>query len=609
MKDFFKTPRSSLDVNASRDAGKRGSRLSSGRKTIKPFLVFMVAMLLLACVFLFIEIRAAARAENAKAAARWKGTALVLTEQGLVRGFAPGTGLLSWQGVDYAAPPTGDLRWRAPRPAEPWAGVRAADEPGEEAIQYSPLGRGIAGTEDCLHLNLWRPEGRASGLPVYVWIHGGANASGYSSPRGDYDGSNLARRSCFLVVSMDYRLGPLGWFTDPDLVEPGTGGNLGFLDILAALRWIRANALSFGGDPGNVTVSGESAGASDILGLLLCKRAKRLFARAVIQSPLDLFSTAARSREASRAALCRVLARSGAAPDSNAAGAVLDAMPPAEKRALFMSAKPEDLFVGLAPDSFGMYDWPGLIGDGEVLPREGMSLFASGGYAVKVPLVIGSNHDEVGIFLFMVAQRATTAPTYGEALAWGSAAWNGWVEGLASRLARARGQPPVRLYRFDWGKAGNPDSNPLPSMFRNYLGAFHSLEVPFFLGNDTVAGDFLSSLIFTRDNDAGREALSSCIRFYTADFARGGPMRGNRSLPPWPPLSSKAARTKAGRAAEQPLRGLVFDGNAETASVQAYSASAASRIIAIEKELKPAAIARIPPLLPSFLKATIDPDR
>jgi para-nitrobenzyl esterase len=608
MKDFFKTPRSSLDANAPRKPGKRGSRFMPGRKTVKPFLVFIAAIIFISGVFLFIEIRVSAHAKKARQTDIWKGSALVLTEQGLLRGFNPAKGLLAWRGVDYAAAPIGALRWRSPRPALSWAGARPAEKPGTKAVQYSPMGSAIGGSEDCLHLNLWRPESRASGLPVYVWIHGGANTSGFSSPDGDYDGQNLASLSGFLVVSIDYRLGPLGWFEDADLVESGSGGNLGFLDILAALHWIRDNAYSFGGDPDNVTVAGESAGASNILGLLLCDRAKRLFKRAILQSPLDLFSTPARSRQASRSALCRVLVQSGLAADARAAGEILDGMTPERKKAFFLSVKAEDLLAGIAPDAFGMYDWPCLIGDGKVLPADGMSDFSSGHYPVKVPLIIGSNHDEVGIFLFVSGDQAKLMPIYDQALAWGSAAWNAWVEGLASKLAKARGQPPVRLYRFDWGSTEGSDANPLPLLFRKYLGAFHSLEIPFFIGNDTVAGVFLSALIFNHENAPGREALSSCIRAYTADFARGGPMRGGRDLPSWPPLLREDIAAKSAEAADHPLRGLVFDGNAATAIIRAYSVSGKARLLSMKKESADVGIERMILLLPSFLKATLSAD-
>jgi para-nitrobenzyl esterase len=581
---------------------KRGSLIRKNRR----FLV-LIPIFLISSAFLLFLFRDSFPKKDAALVESWKGSSLVHTEEGDLRGFNPRKGVLSWQGVDYASAPLGALRWQKPRPVVAWSGVRLAKEPGEQAIQYSPLTGAITGSEDCLHVNIWRPDNLNSKLPIYVWIHGGANTAGYSSPEGDYDGSNLSRLSGFLVVSMDYRLGPFGWFANSNLVEAGSGGNLGLLDIIFTLEWVRANAASFGGDPDRVTVAGESAGASNILGLLLGKRAKGLFHRAILQSPLDLFSTLEEARNESRLTLCRILIHSGKAADLSAAGEFLNAMTSVDYKTFFNSLAAEELLTGLSPEVFGMYDWPTLIRDGKVLPAKGISGFASGQYAVKVPIIIGSNHDEVGIFLFTAREQAALMPLYDKAFAWGSAAWNAWVENLAITMASSRGQAPVRLYRFDWGSPDEKGASPLPSFFTKDLGAFHSLEIPFFLGNDTVAGEAISGLIFNRQNAPGREALSSAIRRYTADFVRGGPMRDYSGLPNWPALLSVKKAAKAKKSGEKIVLGLALDGNNETALIRPYSLSATSGLSAIRKDIDAAEIIRIRELLPYFLKNTLAP--
>lgn len=192
-----------------------------------------------------------------------------------------------YRGVPFAAPPVGDLRWRDPRPVVPWRGVRAATRfapacpqtgvsmPGESPPQTS---------EDCLYLNVWTPARKGGErLPVIVWIHGGGFANG-STAMPLYAGDRLARRGV-VVVSVAYRLGPLGFLAHPELTSEGrSSGNYGLMDQVAALRWVRTNIAAFGGDPGNVTIAGQSAGGMSVSILMASPAAKGLFHRAIGQS-------------------------------------------------------------------------------------------------------------------------------------------------------------------------------------------------------------------------------------------------------------------------------------------------------------------------------------
>ena len=202
----------------------------------------------------------------------WSGGAVAVTRFGVLRGRPDDADTWSWKGIPFAAPPVGELRWRAPRDPAPWAGVRDASRFGGRAVQFSPIGGGISGTEDCLYLNVWRPRDAETGLPVYVWIHGGGNSLGAADMVPDYYGHRVAAVSRVVFVSVNYRLGPFGWLALPALREgvsaEDDSGNFGTLDLVHALRWIRDNIAAFGGDPRTVMISGESAGGMNVLSLI-----------------------------------------------------------------------------------------------------------------------------------------------------------------------------------------------------------------------------------------------------------------------------------------------------------------------------------------------------
>jgi para-nitrobenzyl esterase len=201
---------------------------------------------------------------------------VVRTGSGLVRGTT-NDGLRVHQGIPYAAPPVGDLRWHAPVAPEPWHGVRDATRPGNRCPQAALPGRPASDTEDCLYLNVTAKK-NARKSPVLVWVHGGGLVSGAGT---DYDPARLAERGDLVVVTVNYRLGNLGFMGFPGLAD---GGAFGLEDQQAALRWVRRNIAAFGGDPRNVTVAGESGGAHSVCGLLASPGSAGLFQRAIGQS-------------------------------------------------------------------------------------------------------------------------------------------------------------------------------------------------------------------------------------------------------------------------------------------------------------------------------------
>ncbi len=238
----------------------------------------------------------------------------VKTDAGSLSGVSGAGGVTAYLGIPYAAPPVGDLRWRPPQPAVHWTGVRKADHFGASCMQ-NEAGSRLPWTEefmtqgpiseDCLFLNVWTPASNATArLPVMVWIYGGGFTEGSSSV-AVYNGATLARKGV-LIVSLNYRVGPIGFLTYPELSQESAhhvSGNYGLLDEIAALQWVHANIAGFGGDPAKVTIFGQSAGALSVADLMQSSLSAGLFARAIAESGPGLIggNTRAGSRHPGRA--------------------------------------------------------------------------------------------------------------------------------------------------------------------------------------------------------------------------------------------------------------------------------------------------------------------
>jgi para-nitrobenzyl esterase len=218
------------------------------------------------------------------------GPSPIKTATGLVTGVPAPDGVWAFKGIPYAAPPVGTLRWKPPAPANHWAGIRAANEFDPACVQPKSSTASIYADdpprmdEDCLYLNVWKPA-RAGNAPVMVWIHGGALNTG-NPASAIYNAERLAARGV-VVVSVNYRLGILGFLAHPQLSAESpqhVSGNYGLLDQIAALHWVKDNITAFGGDPANVTIFGESAGALSVMDLLASPLARGLFAKAIAES-------------------------------------------------------------------------------------------------------------------------------------------------------------------------------------------------------------------------------------------------------------------------------------------------------------------------------------
>ena len=318
---------------------------------------------------------------------------------GRVRGSEE-AGVRVFKGIPYARPPVGERRWRAPQPLARWQGTRPAQQFGPACVQaqggppsvYSNPPMPVS--EDCLSLNVWSPKD-AKRAPVLVWIHGGALTSG-SSREPIYDGRKLAERGV-VVVSINYRLGILGWLAHPALSAEDPqqrSGNYGLMDQIAALRWVRDNIAAFGGDPRRVTIAGESAGGLSVLYLMTSPDARGLFGQAVAQSSYMISMP-----ELRRSAF--------GAPSAEAVGQLVAKAFDAPDAAALRRLDPQVLTNGAAKAGF----FPFGVVDGSLLPRQMVDVFDRGEQA-RVPVLAGFNQGEIRSLRVLAPKAPSSAEVY-----------------------------------------------------------------------------------------------------------------------------------------------------------------------------------------------------
>lgn len=481
-------------------------------------------------------------------------TARTLSEGGVLGYVDADTGAHVWRAIPFAAPPVGDLRWRAPRPPTPWTAQRVSTRPAPWCPQQLSALDGVkkdrwgevVGQEDCLYLDVYAPPMAAgdvgqSRLPVMMWIHGGSNTWGRAE---QYDGAALAARYKVVVVVVQYRLGALGWMAMDALRQDGTlpddaSPNFGTLDQVRALEWIRQDIGAFGGDPGRVTVFGESAGGQNVAALLASPRAKGLFQRAIVQSG-SFRSTSIQEAEGleafPRAESGVTLARKIVGEGNPVTGPALRAAP---VEAIYTAYK--------TPDE--QLDPIRIIADGLVLPAGGVDSVLDNPAAFNaVPVITGTNRDEMKLFnvlnptlvksVFGKLPVARKPGFYDAVSSYPSRMWRvNAVDVPASRMT-AGGLPTVWAYRFDWDEEGRV----LVTNLGRLLGAGHSLEIPFVFGHFKLLGAF-DRFAFTRRNEPGRIALSNAMMSYWVNFAAtGAPGRGVEGrLPEWKAWSNASA--------------------------------------------------------------------
>ncbi len=472
-------------------------------------------------------------------------SSLIRLRSGALQGARLGAEGAVFKGIPFAVPPVGPLRWREPMPVAGWKGVRAAIQY-QSACAQPNMGWNSSlvptASEDCLYLNVWTPRlDRAAHLPVMVWIHGGAFAGG-SGTDPMFDGGRLSARGVVLVT-LNYRLGVLGFFSHPQL---GTGmnaasGNFGLLDQIAALHWVRDNIERFGGDPAAVTLFGQSAGGGSVVALLTSPLAKGTFRSAIVESGATLGPQPATTLVAARAI--------------------------GEK---FADKATLEQLRGLSTRDL-MQRWgasqTGPVIDGRVLTEDPAVAFAAG-HEQKVPLIIGNNARE-GFGRIPDAQlpqiiqgfygpdAAAVSPEYAassgtQQSALGTPA-NQWLTDTTFRCGAiitaerhsARGAR-VYSYQFEQSLPGHPEE-----------GAQHSFELPYVFGNLLAEG------VLGGAYSASDRALSDAMVGYWTNFAKAGDPNGP-GLPPWPTFDS-AARAYMRFATTYPADASVGHGLRQTA--------------------------------------------
>jgi para-nitrobenzyl esterase len=503
----------------------------------------------------------------------------ITTMYGRVMGILDAENTWAWKGIPYAKPPVDELRWKAPQDPDPWHGVKQTKDDCEPCTQWGGTrtwqGTGeIIGSEDCLYLNIWRPQSDETNLPIYFWIHGGSNNTGSAAL---YNGSAIASRLNMVVVVIQYRLGPFGWFAHPSLRHGNPkddSGNFGTLDHIKALEWVRDNIEAFGGDPDNITIAGESAGAHNVTNLLISPLAGELFHKAISQSGGMVIHSLDQGVARTEETISNLLEDDG-----------LSEVPGGDTEAYLRSKSKEAIMIArLGPTGeFGAHS---AYADGAVLPYgEGdnppvlLDTIGLGNYN-KVPIILGADeyemkdfmpffdwlptvyydeelnpidgylvtnylklhdifnaedpydvdfdvYDEIfgddsltlldaTTYLPLATYDSETAETLYEICGkYGSRNWRAkFVDQIAVALDAQ--QDNVYAYLFRWGGLGSVGSGPQPFDF--VFGAAHAMEIPFFFGGD----ESLFGYSFTEENRPGREELQDAMMTYVGQFARTG---------------------------------------------------------------------------------------
>jgi para-nitrobenzyl esterase len=468
-------------------------------------------------------------------------TVVVKTTHGRVQGLQLPGGVTVFRGIPYVQAPTGALRWKPPVPVPDWTDIRSAQDFAPACIQPLSQPQNIYTddpprmSEDCLFVNVWKPEG-ATKAPVMVWIHGGALRTG-NLAGGLYDGTELARKGV-VVVTLNYRLGILGYLAHPELTAESphrSSGNYGLLDQIEALRWVHDNVSRFGGDPGNVTLFGESAGALSTIELMTSPLARGLFQRVIIQSGYMVSNM-----ELKRPSLGQ--------PSAEAVGeSIAKKLEAANLEALrAMDA------TKLVKDSLAAGFDPQATIDGWVLPRQIVDSFDRGEQA-PVPMIAGFNGGEVRSLRFFLPPlpktpaeyEATVRRIYGDlapkylqlypssnieesALAAARDGFYGWT---AQRLVLKQTQlgVPAYLYFFE---------HQYPVEVEQHLEAFHASELPYEFGH--ISDSKLPKNWPRPPEDKEERDISEVIMNYFTSFAQSGkPIAPD--APTWKPYTEGEA--------------------------------------------------------------------
>lgn len=468
---------------------------------------------------------------SAGQAATPRTAAQVTVESGALQG-AVSDGVAAFKGIPYAAPPVGDLRWRPPQPAHAWEGVRSATAYGHDCMQLPFPGDAAPlrtqPSEDCLYLNVWTPAHRiAEKLPVMVWIYGGGFVNGGTSP-AVYDGTHFAQRGVVLV-SFNYRLGRFGFFAHPALSREDPDaphGNYAFMDQIAALRWIQRNIAAFGGDPGNVTIFGESAGGMSVHVLMTSPEARGLFQKAIVESGggRNNLLSMTRLHEASPAG----------APSAEQVGMAfaksvgVEGTGPAALAAL-RKLPAQAIVARMNMASMSRTTYTGPMIDGRIVVETPESAYRTG-HEARVPLIVGANSADLGFFFGRTMDQALApfAPHQEEARKIFDPDNSGNVRAVGTRIAADEMMiEPARFVARSVAATGEPTfefrfSYVAESMRKQWPGAVHASEIPYVF--DTIRAHY-GKAVTSADEAAAHAAIAYWVAFakYGTPNAAGEP--------------------------------------------------------------------------------------
>ena len=503
------------------------------------------------------------------------------TQEGLVIGMEGENNTFAWKGIPFAKPPIGELRWKAPQDASAWNGTLEAIEFKSACFQGSSMIQGDSegkwsGNEDCLYLNVWTPqltedqlENNQEKLPVMMWIHGGGNTTGSAHV---YDPSLLVSKHNVVVVTIHYRMGPLGWFRHPALETPDSSradisGNYGTLDTIKALEWINKNIKYFGGDSGNVTVFGESAGGHNAAAIFASPLAEGLYHKVIVQSGI-MSSSSIEAAESylpesgiapSRSGLeafNHILVANKSAANLIEAKKIQDEMTLEEIRTILYEQSPDVLLQSsfdARPKRGGMTR---VFPDGHVILKGGIEEAFNNSSLRRVPIISGTNKDENKFFNalnrnFVKWGPATGLyktvgvdempleiidPEYYDAISfYGSSFWKQRAVDTPARKLIQSGHTDTYAYRFDWDELSTINDIDLSKL----IGAAHALEILFVFG--TFDSFIVKNFLFGDDAYPAGKKLSEQIQSYWAEFAyTGNPGRGREgNLPLWTSWSNQ----------------------------------------------------------------------
>lgn len=517
------------------------------------------------------------------------------TVYGKIEGVPVNSSCIAWYGVPYAKPPVGELRWRAPQNLEPWSGILATKAKKDKAAQAKTTTT-ATGSEDCLYLNVYRPNNNDTNLPVMVYLHGGSNISGSAGKSF----KNLASAANCIVVSVEYRLGALGWM-NIDALKTGDAeedsGNFALLDIKKALQWVQCNIHDFGGNSLNVTLSGFSAGARNTLACVISPVMRGLFNKAICFSG-GMTTTSVEDAKASAIdKLSRILVNRGNFTVKSEAKKWLNTASKEEVKAFLYSLTTNETACMYTYMGLKLSNVPQLFADGNVIPSEGFNAIASGNYNA-VPMLLGSSSQEFSTYALSAAYIDDEVETSLFKTGWkmldmiqnakkfGSMYQSYYyIEHNTETFLSNPYQPAIFTYRFNWGN----DANVTSDFYADFIGSMHGSDVDFLCGLYKSSYENYAANIFPDSNLTGRKALTASMQSYIGNFLKFGNPNGS-GLASWDAWNQNPGRNKtmifdASAAADSSYMTSMYYNRNDIGALMATMLTAAQRNVITNKVL------------------------